>query len=430
MSTRTKISKQILYQLPKNPKTYLYILLSTLASVLAIAFFLELANNAQHIFKKLNNSTSYLTLVLTPIAFALILYFDKKTTGFIGGSGIPQLIAATDSRNRELRLLLLSFKIAISKIFLVAFAVLAGASVSFGGPSVHVGGSIFYNFSHKIQIKKKLFINAIIAMGGSVGLIMAFNAPMAGFLFAFEEIGRNLKRQALILIAIVVFIAYFLGSFYHGNSPYFSDLNHSYFDLLDTWKLLPIILISSVLGAFFAKLALYLIKTFVFSKNTNVIIFAIICGLVVAVVNVINNNAAGSGENEILMLLSGEKLGYEFILAKFVASLASFASTIAGGLFMTSMSIGAAIGSELSSLYQQIDMQVLVLFGMISYLSAVIRTPLTAAFLVLEMTHSLELILPGVLIAYISGYVSKQISKTPIYEALAQNYLSQSKNTN
>ena len=403
---RAKITRFLAHQLPNKPAIYLYLLLASIVSVVAIITFLELANSAQHLFKDLNTSLPYLSLLLTPAVFATIVYLDQKTPEFIGGSGVPQLIAATDSRNKKIRPLLLSFKIAISKLLLVSFAVLGGASVSFGGPSVHIGGSIFYHFFHKTQLKKKLFINGIIAMGGSVGLIVAFNAPIAGFLFAFEEIGRHLKKQALILIAIVVLFSYLLASLYHGDAPYLGKVNHLYFDIINLWQL-----------------ALTLITRFVFIKNSKVIIFAIICGLIVGTINSINADTSGSGEKELLILLSGESLGYEFIVAKFAASLASFASTIAGGLFMTSLTIGGAIGAEMSSFYQQVDLQTLVLFGMISYLSAVIRTPLTATFLVLEMTGSMDLILPGLIVAFVASYISKQISKQPIYEALADNYL-------
>ncbi len=423
MNNRAKILRHLSYQLPNNPKTYLYLFVSSIVSIFAIALFLELADFSQNLFKYLNADIPYLSLALTPAVFAAIVYFDKNSLSFFGGSGVPQLIAATDSRNKKIRLILLSFKIAIGKIFLVSFSVLGGASVSFGGPSVHIGSSIFYNFSHRIKLKRKLLINAIIAMGGSVGLIVAFNAPIAGFLFAFEEIGRNLKKQALVLIAIVIFISYMIASIYHGKTPYLANLDNLYFDIANIWRLIPLVIITGILGALFAKLALNLISKFVFAKNSKVVIFAIVCGLIVGSINSINIHASGSGEREIVMMLSGDKLGYEYIFAKFISSLASFASTIAGGLFMTSISIGAAIGSELSDFYQQIDMQVMVLFGMVSYLSAVIRTPLAAAFLVLEMSGSLELILPSLLIAFVSSYISKQISKKPIYEALADYYL-------
>ncbi|VVM22481.1 hypothetical protein BSPWISOXPB_3663 [uncultured Gammaproteobacteria bacterium] len=65
--------------------------------------------------------------------------------------------------------------------------------------------------------------------------------------------------------------------------------------------------------------------------------------------------------------------------------------------------------------------------AMIGYLSAVIRAPLTSTFVVLEMTLSLHLLIPGLVVAFVASFISKQIYKQPIYEALADNYLKLSK---
>jgi len=63
------------------------------------------------------------------------------------------------------------------------------------------------------------------------------------------------------------------------------------------------------------------------------------------------------------------------------------------------------------------------MMAMIAYLSAVIRAPLTATFVILEMTVSLHLLMPGLIVAFIANFISKKIFAQPIYEALADNYL-------
>jgi H+/Cl- antiporter ClcA len=97
---------------------------------------------------------------------------------------------------------------------------------------------------------------------------------------------------------------------------------------------------------------------------------------------------------------------------------------------MTSISIGAGIGSEISNIYQHISPQVIIIMAMVAYLSGVIRAPLTSAFLVLEMTNSLNLLLPAIIVAFVSDKTSKQISEQPIYEAIAYNYLILTKKNN
>jgi len=125
----------------------------------------------------------------------------------------------------------------------------------------------------------------------------------------------------------------------------------------------------------------------------------------------------------VLLMLGGAGLGLDFVVMKYFATLTSLASTIPGGLFMPSISIGAGIGSEVASFYTQIDTQVIIIMAMIAYLSAVIRAPLTSVFVILEMTTTLHLLIPGLMIAFIANWISKQICAQPIYEALADNYL-------
>ena len=416
--------RYILHQLPNQPKTYLSLLLASLLAVVAIDFFLYVSDYAQHIFKSLINSKPLLSFIITPIAFVLIVYIAKYYCHYIQGSGIPQLIAATDSRNKNIREKLLSFRVAVGKIFFIFLGMLGGAPIGIEGPSIHIGGSIFYGFNRFIKLKRKLLIHALIAIGGSAGLIIAFNAPIAGFLFAYEEIGRKLRKQALILIAIMSGIVYLLAIVYRGSDTYLTDLSSHSIDLVLIWQLLPLAILAGVLGGLFSKTTLYLINKLITHSKFRVITIAIVLGFIVAIFNYLSaGQIAGSGRDEVLLMLENKTLGLDFVAMKYFATLTSLASTIPGGLFMPSISIGAGIGSEAASFYTQIDTQVIIIMAMIAYLSAVIRAPLTSVFVILEMTATLNLLIPGLIVAFIANFISKQIFKQPIYEALADNYL-------
>ena len=416
--------RYILHQLPNQPKTYLSLLLACLLAVVAIDFFLYVSDYAQHIFKSLINSKPLLSFIITPIAFVLIVYIAKYYCHYIQGSGIPQLIAATDSRNKNIREKLLSFRVAVGKIVFIFLGMLGGAPIGIEGPSIHIGGSIFYGFNRFIKLKRKLLIHALIAIGGSAGLIIAFNAPIAGFLFAYEEIGRKLRKQALILIAIMSGIVYLLAIVYRGSDTYLTDLSSHSIDLVLIWQLLPLAILAGVLGGLFSKTTLYLINKLITHSKFRVITIAIVLGFIVAIFNYLSaGQIAGSGRDEVLLMLENKTLGLDFVAMKYFATLTSLASTIPGGLFMPSISIGAGIGSEAASFYTQIDTQVIIIMAMIAYLSAVIRAPLTSVFVILEMTATLNLLIPGLIVAFIANFISKQIFKQPIYEALADNYL-------
>ncbi|RUA04739.1 MAG: chloride channel protein, partial [Gammaproteobacteria bacterium] len=309
------------------------------------------------------------------------------------------------------------------KIGFIFFAMLGGAPIGIEGPSIHIGGSIFYGFNRFLKLKRTLLIHALIAIGGSAGLIVAFNAPIAGVLFAYEEIGRKLKKQALILIATVSGLIYFLKISYHGSNPYLMDLSSVSFDLTLTWQLLPLVVMVGILGGLFSRITLYFVHKLILNSKIKVFMMALSVGMIAALFNYVSKGQiAGSGHTEVLQMLNSQSLGLDFVAMKFFAVLTSFVSTIPGGIFMPSISIGAGIGAELANFYTQIDMQVIMIMAMIGYLSAVIRAPLTSTFVILEMTMSLHLLIPGLAVAFIANFISKQIYHQPIYEALAERF--------
>jgi Chloride channel protein EriC len=412
------------HQFPNEIKTYASLLLASITSVIVITFFLEVSDYAQHSFKNLIGADPYLSFIITPIVFAGIVYVAKYYCHYVQGSGIPQLIAATDSRNKSIREQLLSFRIALGKIGFIFLGMLGGAPIGIEGPSIHIGGSIFYGFNRFIKLNRKFLIHALIAIGGSAGLIVAFNAPIAGFLFAYEEIGRKLKKQALILIAIMSGIVYLFAIMYRGDANYLTNLSAYSLELTLVWQLLPLAILAGILGGLFSKTTLFLINKFITHSKLKVITIAVVLGFIIASFNYLSTGQiAGSGKDEVLLMLGGTGLGLDFVAMKYFATLTSLASTIPGGLFMPSISIGAGIGSEVASFYTQIDAQVIIIMAMIAYLSAVIRAPLTSVFVILEMTTTLHLLIPGLMIAFIANWISKQIFAQPIYEALADNYL-------
>ncbi len=421
------MKRYVTHQFPNKIKTYLSLLLASLVSVVVVTFFLQSSEFAQHLFKSLISTKPYLGFLITPITFVAIIYGVKYYCHYVQGSGIPQLIAAGDSRNKSIREKLLSFRIALGKIGFIFLAMLGGAPIGIEGPSIHIGGSIFYGFNRFIKLKRKLLIQSVIAIGGSAGLIIAFNAPIAGVLFAYEEIGRKLKKQALILIAVISIITYGFAVVYRGNAPYLTSLSADSIDLSLVWQLIPLAILAGILGGIFSKLTLYFINKLITNSKIKVIVIAMVLGLIVAVFNYLSQGQiAGSGHAQVLQILAGDTLGLDFVVMKYFSVLTSFVSGIPGGVFMPSIAIGASIGSETASLMSdfgtQIDAQVIIAMAMIGYLSAVVRAPLTATFVILEMTLALNLLIPGLMVAFVASFISKQIQAQPIYEALADSF--------
>jgi H+/Cl- antiporter ClcA len=418
------MNKYISHQFPRGIRVYILLILASIFTVVSIDFFLYSSDHAQHVFKNLVAEDPELSFIITPITYILIVYIVKYFCHYVQGGGITQLIAANDSRNRTIREQLLSFRVAIGKIVFIALGMLGGAPIGIGGPSMHIGGSIFYGFNRFLKLNRKLLIHSLIAIGGSAGLIVTFNAPIAGFLFAYEEIGRNLRKQSLILIATISVFVYIISILYRGNIIYLIDMSIYTIDLIFIWQLIPLAIFAGAVGGLFSKAILYLINKFISVTKIRVVIIALFLGIMIGAFNYLSaGEVAGSGRDEVLLMLAGNHLGVDFVLMKYFATLTSLVSTIPGGLFMPSISIGAGIGTEVSDYYTQIDAQVVILMAMIAYLSAVIRVPLTATFIILEMSVSLNLLIPGLMVAFIANWISKQIFAQPLYEALAENYI-------
>ena len=111
-----------------------------------------------------------------------------------------------------------------------------------------------------------------------------------------------------------------------------------------------------------------------------------------------------------------------FVLWKFLANVVSYLAGIPGGLFSPSLSIGAAF-APLVSLLPDVNPQTCALLGMGAYLAGVTRSPLTASVIVLELSHSPDLVIPMLAVTVLASAVSGWISPVSLYHALARQVL-------
>jgi len=123
------------------------------------------------------------------------------------GSGIPQAIAALSMSSHAMRSKVLSIKVALAKIFLTCLGLLSGASIGREGPTVHVGASIMYSLRKFMpNLRSRDMTRVLILAGGAAGISAAFNTPLAGIIFAIEEMSRSFeeRKSGTLLIAVVL----------------------------------------------------------------------------------------------------------------------------------------------------------------------------------------------------------------------------------
>lgn len=127
------------------------------------------------------------------------------------GSGIPQVLLVLKQRYHWLRPTFLTLRLVAAKFVLTCFGLMAGASIGREGPSVHMGAALMHRAGQIGRLQQKYVDNALIVAGGAAGVSAAFNAPLAGIVFAIEELSGSLEQRtsgtlimAIILSGVVV----------------------------------------------------------------------------------------------------------------------------------------------------------------------------------------------------------------------------------
>lgn len=154
------------------------------------------ADRAQHLFFSATSSGEWaflLPLVVTPLGFTLCAWLALTVFPNAGGSGIPQAIAARHLRDDADRSRLLSLKLAFGKVLLTVVGLLSGASIGREGPTVQVGASIMLQAARWGGMAQA---KGLILAGSAAGIAAAFNTPLAGIVFAIEEMSRTYESRA------------------------------------------------------------------------------------------------------------------------------------------------------------------------------------------------------------------------------------------
>ncbi|WP_416769518.1 chloride channel protein [Pseudomonas sp. RHF3.3-3] len=398
-----------------------------LVGLVALAFA-WLADQSFALFKHMLGVASWLPLLVTPAGFALLAWITQRWLVQARGSGIPQVIAALESPSRRLRARVLALPVAAARMLFTLAALLVGGSVGREGPTVHVGAAIIYAFGRRLGLHGRRTIAGLILAGAAAGIAAAFNTPLAGIVFAIEELSRTFEQRfsGLVLTAVLIGGSITLGLM--GHYSYFGEIGGS-LPAGWGWSEVPACaLLGGLLGGLYVKLVLPTqagwLGRMCRLRERFPVPFAAACGLLLALLGLVSgNHVFGTGYEETRALLEGHPMtGQDFLLWKFLANVVSYLSGIPGGLFSPSLSIGAAF-APLLSLLPNLNPQTCALLGMGAYLAGVTRSPLTASVIVLELSHSPDLLIPMLAATVMAATISGWIAPVSLYHALARQLL-------
>lgn len=376
-------------------------------------------------FTRLVAISPWLPLVWTPVVFGTLAWLTQGALKATRGSGIPQVIAAIEVEDAAFRARLLSLRVAVGKMFLTLIALGGGASIGREGPTVHVGAGLMLWLGRRFGYTDPKTLSRFILAGGGAGIAAAFNTPLAGVVFAIEELAGTYEHRfsGIVLTAVIFAGAVSLGVL--GDYAYFGKVNAA-LPLGQGWLAVLLCGVCGGLGGgLFARMILLgeegALGRVSALRARAPIRFAAGCGLTLAVLGILSGSAIyGTGYAQAHALVqSTHDQGATFGLLKLAANTLSYWAGIPGGIFSPALAVGAGMGNTLASFLGGTDPQAVVLLGMAGFLAGVTQAPLTAAVISLELTANQSLILPIMAVCLVARALSTIACPTPIYRAFA-----------
>jgi H+/Cl- antiporter ClcA len=391
---------------------------------LAAAFTLA-SNWAMSLHDQIIVHSRWWTLLLSPLVLVIVVFLTRHVFPGTQGSGIPQAIAALRTKDDSLRHKVLSLRIALGKILMTLLGFLGGASIGREGPTVHIGASIMYSLGRFTRFPPNYLRHGLIMAGGAAGIAAAFNTPIAGIIFAIEEMARFYEEKATGMLLLAVIIAGVVALGVLGNYTYFGVTN-AHFVHVDGWIAVPVCgLIGGLLGGLYSRFLVSGMRRLrpLFGKYWWLI--AIVCGLVIAIIGLLSNGSSyGTGYAQARHVLTGDaSMGVGFPFYKMIVNLVSYYSGIPGGIFSPSLSAGAGLGADLAPFIPYAPAATVVLLGMVGYFTGVVQTPLTATVIVMEMVNDQAMVFPIMAAAFLALGASKLVCRQPVYWLLAEEFI-------
>lgn len=400
-----------------------------IAGFVAVAYA-KLFRIAESQFHQLLSHHSKATFIVTPMLFLFAWLIVRRYAPEAAGSGIPQIMAANevDYNGKDRRIVdrLLSLRTAVVKVLSSLLCILGGGAIGREGPTLQICTSVFHFFGQQVRRFMPNSGEQIwVVAGAASGLASAFNTPLGGIVYAIEELGLvhfHKIRTALLSGVIVSGLVsqWLMGSYLYLGYPTLTPVGLSVMP-----QALACGLITGLLGAGFGRLLLFFLnQRLAIKKITPLIILTITCGLVMAAMSQFDPRASGTGVDVISGFLFGkDKSSVMLIVFRFVGTMVSYLSGAAGGIFSPSLVIGGAIGSYLTNFFGDGHPHLMVLLGMIGFLTGVTRTPFTSFILVLEMTDRHVAIFPMMIVAITAQWISHLIDSRSFYEHVKEKYL-------
>ncbi|WP_027879530.1 chloride channel protein [Mesoflavibacter zeaxanthinifaciens] len=420
-----------------SEKTFTYILsglvglLAGLAAVTLrnITFTIEGALDNLAVFSK-NQVYFILPVIGLFLVYLFVKYISKKNIEH----AIPSILFKLSKR---------SGLIDRSKIYIplitAPLTVGFGGSVGLLGPAIASGSAISSNLGrlfHVNQQTRTLLIGC--AAAGAISSI--FKSPIAAIIFAVEVFSLDLTFASLLPLLIASVSSVLTSYFFLGDDLLFNFNFSDKFQIKDTLFYVVLGIGTGFASIYFTKMYFFILQFFERFKTK--LLKLIVGGLAIGGMLFLIPPLYGEGFGFINSLLAGDHLSalgttpfdafkdniwvviallFGITIFKAIAMTTTFAAGGAGGIFIPTMVMGSALGNVVAKVINNLGLGFYVsetnftLIGMAGLIAGVLHAPLTAIFLIAEITGGYELFIPLMIAVSMSFIIKKNAFDYTIY---------------
>jgi len=399
------------------------LIVGMLAGIVAIVYRLLLSHAESFLFTALDYVRTHPIMFIVWIVFLIFLSFlismCLKYEPYISGSGIPQVEAEVEGKIDQCW-----YKVLFTKMIAGTLCIVGGLSLGREGPSIQLGAMVgkgISRFFNRIKSEERFLLTC----GGAAGLAAAFNAPLAGIMFALEEIHKNFSTTALISVMGASIAGDFISRNIFGMSPSLHFVIEESMPLNQYLWVIAIGMIAGLCGIIYNKVTVKTLEAYdriPLKKHQKVIIPMLLSGVLGMFLPIVL-----AGGHSLVEYLNGDQILlstlFVYLVIKFLFSTLSFGSGAPGGIFFPLLILGSLIGAIIGkiAIYLGVPANLFynfIILSMAAFFASIVRAPLTGIILIAEMCGTLKMLLPIALASFVAYMIANMLKSEPIYESL------------
>jgi CIC family chloride channel protein len=296
------------------------------------------------------------------------------------------------------------------------------------GPSVQIGAGIASPIGKWFHLSPTR-VQSLVPVAAAAALSAAFNTPVAAVIFALEEIIGDMNATLLGSTVVASVAAVIVERSILGNNPIFHVPAYHLVNPAELIGYLVLGIVGGIVSLAFCKGLLRARLLFHGMPKWSKILQPALGGLIIGVILIFFPQVMGVGYQFVDQAMNGGLLLRTMLLlclAKLVATIVSYSSGNAGGIFAPSLYLGAMAGGAVGVLMHRFapfptgDPGAYALVGMGTLFAGIVRAPMTSVFMIFELTQDYQVLVPLMVANMISYLISKRYQPVPLYRALLE----------